>query len=132
MKKGLDFAFSSTGSESSARQYCPPSLLAKMDYTYTGRDTTVACDSSADNWDVCTDRMIMNFNYTTCSQKMAYSGISQKYSIVIICARIPSKLLIQKIMQLKDIMCLSIGTPKNNKFSICSKWKIYYFKMSQN
>ena len=25
------------------------------------------------------------------------------------------------------LMCLSIGTPKNNKFSICSKWKIYYF-----
>ena len=24
-------------------------------------------------------------------------------------------------------MCLSIGTPKNNKFSICSKWKINYF-----
>ena len=25
------------------------------------------------------------------------------------------------------LMCLSIGTPKNNKFSICSKWKIRYF-----
>ena len=25
------------------------------------------------------------------------------------------------------LMCLSIETPKNNKFSICSKWKIYYF-----
>ena len=25
------------------------------------------------------------------------------------------------------LMCLSIGTPKNNKFSICSKWKIHYF-----
>ena len=29
-------------------------------------------------------------------------------------------------------MCLSIGTPKNNKFSICPKWKIHYFQMSQN
>ena len=28
-------------------------------------------------------------------------------------------------------MCFSIGTPKNNKFSICSKWKIYYFQVSQ-
>ena len=28
---------------------------------------------------------------------------------------------------LRTIMCLSIGTPKNNKFSICSKWKINYF-----
>ena len=26
------------------------------------------------------------------------------------------------------VMCLSNGTPKNNKFSICSKWKIYYFR----
>ena len=26
------------------------------------------------------------------------------------------------------IMCLSIGTPKNNKFSICSKRKIIIFK----
>ena len=26
------------------------------------------------------------------------------------------------------VMCLSIGTPINNKFSICSKWKIYYFR----
>ena len=25
------------------------------------------------------------------------------------------------------LMCLSIGTPTNNKFSICSKWKIHYF-----
>ena len=25
------------------------------------------------------------------------------------------------------LMCLSIGTPKNNEFSICSKWKIHYF-----
>ena len=31
-----------------------------------------------------------------------------------------------------DILCLSIGTPPNNKFSICSKWKIYYFEVSQN
>ena len=30
------------------------------------------------------------------------------------------------------LMCLSIGTPKNNKFSICSKWKIHYFWLSQN
>ena len=25
------------------------------------------------------------------------------------------------------VMCLSSGTPKNNEFSICPKWKIYYF-----
>ena len=30
------------------------------------------------------------------------------------------------------VMCLSIGTPKNNEFSIFSNWKIYYFQVSQN
>ena len=30
------------------------------------------------------------------------------------------------------VMCLSIGTPRNNRFSICSKWKIYNFQVSQN
>ena len=30
------------------------------------------------------------------------------------------------------LMCLSIGTPKINKFSICPKWKIHYFQVSQN
>ena len=25
------------------------------------------------------------------------------------------------------VMCLRIGTPQNNKFSIWNKWKIYYF-----
>ena len=28
---------------------------------------------------------------------------------------------------LNTVMCLSIGTPINNKFSICSKWKIIIF-----
>ena len=28
-------------------------------------------------------------------------------------------------------MCPKFGTPKNNKFSIWNKWKIYYFKVSQ-
>ena len=30
------------------------------------------------------------------------------------------------------LKCLSIGTPKNNKFSICPKWKIHCFQVSQN
>ena len=30
-------------------------------------------------------------------------------------------------VQIITVMCISIGTPKSNKFSICSKWKIYYF-----
>ena len=30
------------------------------------------------------------------------------------------------------LLCLSFRTPKNNKFSICSKWKIDYFYTPQN
>ena len=30
------------------------------------------------------------------------------------------------------VLCSSIGTPKNNKFSIYSNWKIYYFSVLQN
>ena len=41
-----------------------------------------------------------------------------------------TKLCLRK--QLNTLMCLSIGTPKNNKFSICPKWKIHYFQVSQN
>ena len=37
--------------------------------------------------------------------------------------------IILKLMH--TLMCLSIGTPKNNKFSICSKWKIHYFQVPQ-
>ena len=29
--------------------------------------------------------------------------------------------------ELLTLMCSSIGTPKSNKFSICSKWEINYF-----
>ena len=41
--------------------------------------------------------------------------------------------LVWSIMKLlkcpkSTVMCLSIGTPKSNKFSICSKCKINYFR----
>ena len=36
------------------------------------------------------------------------------------------------VIDIHNLKCLSIGTPKNNKFSICSKWKIHYFQVSQN
>ena len=25
------------------------------------------------------------------------------------------------------VLCVNFGTPENNEFSICPKWKIYYF-----
>ena len=34
--------------------------------------------------------------------------------------------------KISTLICLSIGTPKNNKFCICSKWKTHYFQVSQN
>ena len=30
------------------------------------------------------------------------------------------------------VICLSIGTPYKNKFSICPEREIYHFKVSQN
>ena len=48
----------------------------------------------------------------------------------------PVQLTTQCLMSLCSkhdyLMCLSIGTPKNNKFSICPKWKIHSFQVSQN
>ena len=47
-----------------------------------------------------------------------------------------TKLFLQSEFQNKENKntpkCLSIGTPKNNEISICSKSKIDYFWMSQN
>ena len=38
----------------------------------------------------------------------------------------------KKLVLFITLKCLSIGTPKNSKFSICPKWKIHYFQVSQN
>ena len=61
------------GTESASKQNCASSLLAVMDYTLDTLGTTT-CAGSVDDWDVCTDRTIMKFNYTTCSSEMAYSS----------------------------------------------------------
>ena len=45
---------------------------------------------------------------------------------------VKSSLTLKGEANMNTLMCLSIGTPKNNKFSICSKWKIHYYQMSQN
>ena len=34
--------------------------------------------------------------------------------------------------KISTLMCLSIGTPKDNKFSVCPKRKIHFFPVSQN
>ena len=52
----------------------------------------------------------------------------QHFSFVVIVTKISAELKKNVI----TLMCLSIGTPNNNKFSICPKWKIDYFQVSQN
>ena len=63
-----------SGFESASKQYCPPSLLQKADYTYYSPGSAATCTGSTENWDVCSDRQIMTFDYSSCAQKMAYSG----------------------------------------------------------
>ena len=64
------------GHESDSKQYCPPSLLARMDYSYTGSVTSTACQSSVDDCDVCTDRIIITFDYTTCLQSERLTSLT--------------------------------------------------------
>lgn len=73
-----------SGSESASKQYCPPSLLAKMDYTHIDSSGTTTCDASSDNWDVCTNRTLMTFNYMSpsCSTEMAYSAGGEVFCMV--------------------------------------------------
>ncbi|XP_052797073.1 mucin-22-like isoform X1 [Mya arenaria] len=70
-----DFHFMvKTGSETASKQYCSPSLLAKFDYEVTDASGAVTCDTSTDNWNVCTDRTAMTFDYSTCPTEMMYSA----------------------------------------------------------
>ncbi|KAL3880356.1 hypothetical protein ACJMK2_032600 [Sinanodonta woodiana] len=56
------------------KQTCPTSVLGNFDYVYNDSTTkTLSCNSSTDQWVVCNDRQTMTFNYSTCSQTMAYS-----------------------------------------------------------
>ena len=43
-------------------------------------------------------------------------------------SRLSKILVLTKPSDIDTVMCLSIGTPKNNKFSICSKWKFIIFR----
>ena len=43
-----------------------------------------------------------------------------------ICYQLPICFPVLSINPVFTVMCLSIGTPKNYKFSIWNKWKIYY------
>ena len=68
-----------TGFEIDAAIRCPNSLLFSADYVYFGSDGTTACDTSTDNWNVCANQSVMTFDYSTCSQQIAFSCMYSKY-----------------------------------------------------
>ncbi|KAH3734767.1 hypothetical protein DPMN_041214 [Dreissena polymorpha] len=45
-----------------------------MDYNVTSAGGANSCTSSVDDWDVCTNKTEMVFNYTTCATQMLYSS----------------------------------------------------------
>ncbi|KAL3880364.1 hypothetical protein ACJMK2_032608 [Sinanodonta woodiana] len=64
-----------SGNASSAKVTCPSGILGKYDYVYYPKDNSSAlCNSSKDLWDGCTDKTMITFNYTTCTQYIAYSA----------------------------------------------------------
>lgn len=63
-----------TGFEANAAITCPESLLFSGDYLYLNYDGSFDCNGTADVMDVCSTTSEVTFNYTTCSQRLAYSG----------------------------------------------------------
>ncbi|KAK3576447.1 hypothetical protein CHS0354_025209 [Potamilus streckersoni] len=64
-----------SGNASGAKVTCPSGILGTYDYVYYPKDNSSAlCNSSRDLWDGCTDKTMITFNYTTCTQKIAYSA----------------------------------------------------------
>lgn len=62
-----------TGSESDAAIQLPDIFQFYSDYYYTASNGTVACNNSVDRWDMCTNNSAITFNYSTCSQPIAFS-----------------------------------------------------------
>ncbi|XP_052103173.1 uncharacterized protein LOC127736655 [Mytilus californianus] len=59
------------GYEQDAKQYCPSVFLGNFFYTYDN-GTGTSCGTGSE-WDVCTNRTTMKFNYTQCATIIAYS-----------------------------------------------------------
>ncbi|KAL3880361.1 hypothetical protein ACJMK2_032605 [Sinanodonta woodiana] len=71
-----------TGFEEFAKQDCPDPIRGVFDYTYMAADGTEACAASQDMWNVCTDNKTMTFNYSLCSQIMAFSRSGHVWCLV--------------------------------------------------
>ncbi|KAL4231010.1 hypothetical protein ACF0H5_011383 [Mactra antiquata] len=74
------------GEELNSLQPCGSFLLSKFDYQVTDTSSTVSCDSTTDNWDVCTNTSMIAFNYTTCATVMAYSSGGTVYCMATVSA----------------------------------------------
>ncbi|CAG2208603.1 unnamed protein product [Mytilus edulis] len=59
------------GYEQYAKQWCPSVFLGNFFYTYDN-GTGTSCGTGSE-WDVCTNRTTMTFNYTQCATIIAYS-----------------------------------------------------------
>ena len=62
------------GFEANASVTCPESILFSGDYMYMNNDGTVACNGTTDMMDVCSSNGQIAFNYSLCTQRIAYSG----------------------------------------------------------
>ena len=63
-----------TGFEANASVTCPTSLLFSGDYMYLNNDGSFDCNGTTDVMDVCSNSAEITFNYSSCSQRIAYSG----------------------------------------------------------
>ena len=63
-----------TGFEANASVTCPISLLFSGDYMYLNNDGSFDCNGTTDVMDVCSNSAEITFNYSSCSQRIAYSG----------------------------------------------------------
>ncbi|KAK3576460.1 hypothetical protein CHS0354_025222 [Potamilus streckersoni] len=63
-----------SGYQAQARQDCPNPIRGNFDYVYYDANGATNCNSTSDKWQVCIDNKTMIFDYTTCSQLMAFSA----------------------------------------------------------
>lgn len=52
---------------------CPNPILARFDYKLEYPNGTMACAGDKDLWDGCKDNTVLEFNYTACGDRIAYS-----------------------------------------------------------
>ena len=97
-------------------------LSHQVIHSRTGSNGVCCIRSSYTNVHMCSSDVFFYFHHKNCKIKGPRPSV-------------PRRVKCQYVVNMSitcTLMCLSIGTPKNIKFSICSKWKIHYFWVSQN